>query len=86
MTPALQCIKNAIVTAYQSWCWWFITCKSNIKILNFPGHRFRTTYDFGFAALDILSVYPEDSGEYTCKATNKLGTATSSIKLNVKCK
>ncbi|XP_033606475.1 titin isoform X1 [Cryptotermes secundus] len=48
------------------------------------GHRFRTTYDFGFAALDILSVYPEDSGEYTCKATNKLGTATSSIKLNVK--
>nr|CAD7404271.1 unnamed protein product [Timema cristinae] len=47
------------------------------------GHRFRTTYDFGFAALDILTAYPEDSGEYTCKAINKLGQAQSSIKLNV---
>jgi hypothetical protein len=47
------------------------------------GHRFRTTYDFGFAALDILTVYPADSGEYTCKATNRLGTAQSGVKLNV---
>lgn len=47
------------------------------------GHRFRTVYDFGFAALDILSVYPEDSGEYTIKATNKLGTCTSSLNMNV---
>lgn len=47
------------------------------------GHRFRTTYDFGFAALDILTVYGEDTGEYTCRATNKLGQATSSVKLNV---
>ncbi|XP_054275488.1 titin isoform X3 [Macrosteles quadrilineatus] len=50
------------------------------------GHRFRTTYDFGFAALDVLTVYGEDSGEYTCRATNKLGQAQSSIKLNVKSK
>lgn len=28
------------------------------------GHRFRTTSDFGFAALDVLTVYGEDSGEY----------------------
>ncbi|XP_024080936.1 titin isoform X2 [Cimex lectularius] len=47
------------------------------------GHRFRTTYDFGFAALDILTVYGEDTGEYTCRATNKLGQAVSSVKLNV---
>ena len=47
------------------------------------GHRFRTVYDFGFAALDILSVYPEDSGEYTIKATNKLGVCVSSLKINV---
>lgn len=47
------------------------------------GHRFRTVYDFGFAALDILSVYPEDSGEYTIKATNKLGTCTSSLNINI---
>lgn len=47
------------------------------------GHRFRTTCDFGFAALDVLTVYAEDSGEYTCRATNRLGQAQSSIKLNV---
>ncbi|XP_034137006.1 titin-like isoform X2 [Drosophila guanche] len=47
------------------------------------GHRFRTTYDFGFAALDILTVYAEDSGEYTCRVTNNLGEAINSINLNV---
>uniref|UniRef100_A0A0K8UMS0 Regulatory protein zeste n=1 Tax=Bactrocera latifrons TaxID=174628 RepID=A0A0K8UMS0_BACLA len=47
------------------------------------GHRFRTTYDFGFAALDILTVYAEDSGEYTCRVTNNLGEAVNSINLNV---
>lgn len=43
------------------------------------GHRFRTAYDFGFASMDILTVYGEDAGEYTCRATNKLGQAQSSI-------
>lgn len=47
------------------------------------GHRFRTTNDFGFAALDVLTVYAADSGEYTCKATNRIGAAQSSVKLNV---
>uniref|UniRef100_A0A1I8N5F2 Ig-like domain-containing protein n=2 Tax=Musca domestica TaxID=7370 RepID=A0A1I8N5F2_MUSDO len=54
----------------------------NGKPLN-TGHRFRTTYDFGFAALDILTVYAEDSGEYTCRVTNNLGEAINSIVLNV---
>lgn len=40
-------------------------------------------FDFGFAALDILTVNAEDSGEYTIKATNCLGTSTSSAKINV---
>lgn len=60
--------------------WYF-----NGKVLQ-SGHRYRTAYDFGFAALDILQVYGEDSGEYTCKVINNLGQATSSIKLNVQCK
>ncbi|XP_013393635.1 titin [Lingula anatina] len=38
------------------------------------GHRFRTTHDFGFVALDILYTYPEDSGEYVVRATNYYGT------------
>lgn len=50
------------------------------------GHRFRTAYDFGFASLDVLSVYAEDSGEYTCRATNHLGQAQSSVITRIKCK
>lgn len=50
------------------------------------GHRFRTAYDFGFASLDVLTVYGEDAGEYTCRATNKLGQAKSSIVTSVKSK
>ncbi|KAF0303161.1 Titin [Amphibalanus amphitrite] len=40
------------------------------------GHRFRTTFDFGYASLQILGVYPEDGGEYTCRAVNRAGQAT----------
>ena len=47
------------------------------------GHRFRTAYDFGFATLDILTVYGEDSGEYTCRVTNNFGSVQSSIELYV---
>lgn len=47
------------------------------------GHRFKTTYDFGFVALDILYAYAEDTGTYMCKATNAVGEAvtTSSVKV-----
>lgn len=47
------------------------------------GHRFRPAYEFDYVALDILSVYAEDSGVYTCKASNKLGEAVTSA--TVKC-
>ena len=39
--------------------------------------------DFGYVALDILWTYPEDSGTYMCKATNKHGTATTEA--HIKC-
>lgn len=42
------------------------------------GARFKSTYDFGYVALDINHCYAEDSGVYTCKATNSKGTATTS--------
>jgi len=47
------------------------------------GHRFRTTYDFGFVALDILYAYPEDSGTYTCVAKNVLGETSAQCTLKV---
>lgn len=50
------------------------------------GHRFRNVYDLGYVSLDILYVYPEDSGEYVCRAVNDFGEdftkATISCKRN----
>ena len=34
-------------------------------------------------SLDVLSAYPEDSGTYTVRATNKNGQATSQLNINV---
>lgn len=47
------------------------------------GHRYRTTHDFGYVAMDILYAYAEDSGTYMCKATNKLGEAVNTCNLKV---
>jgi hypothetical protein len=46
------------------------------------GHKFKPLYDFGFVALDILYTYPEDSGTYTAKATNKYGSDTTQTVLH----
>lgn len=42
------------------------------------GARYKSTYDFGYVALDINHSYEEDSGIYTCKAINSKGSATTS--------
>lgn len=41
-------------------------------------------YKSGVATLTIREVFPEDEGEYTCKATNSLGSTTTSCKLKIK--
>lgn len=41
------------------------------------GSRFKSNYDFGYVSLDIKEAYPEDSGIYTCKATNSKGQAAT---------
>ncbi|GFT55266.1 myosin light chain kinase, smooth muscle [Nephila pilipes] len=40
-------------------------------------------YKSGIATLTIEEVYPEDAGEYVCKATNSIGTVSSKSKLQV---
>lgn len=47
------------------------------------GHRFRPSHDFNYAGLDILGVYPEDSGVYTCQARNQFGEAATSCTVKV---
>ena len=37
-------------------------------------NRFTPIYDFGYVAMNFGWVYPEDSGEYVCRATNLYGT------------
>merc|ERR1712045_981438 len=48
------------------------------------GHRFRMTFEFGYVALDILYTYPEDEGEYVCKAFNELGEDITRVELRCK--
>ncbi|KAK6037027.1 immunoglobulin I-set domain protein, partial [Cooperia oncophora] len=45
------------------------------------GSRVKTINDFGFVVLEISPVYPEDSGEYSCRAMNLVGEAVTSTRL-----
>lgn len=38
------------------------------------------------AVLDVKETYPEDSGTFTCRATNSAGQAETSVLLTVKSK
>lgn len=42
-----------------------------------------TLLNYGFLALDLLSIVPDDAGEYTCRVTSSSGTAQSSANLYV---
>ena len=47
------------------------------------GHKIRPAYDFDYVALDLLTIYPEDSGIYTCHARNAYGEAQTSATIKV---
>lgn len=47
------------------------------------GHRFKPSFDFGHIMLDILYVYPEDSGVYKCVTRNLIGTDVSQFEIHV---
>jgi len=57
-----------------------------IYIVILSANRVTTMHDFGYVALNMKYVYPEDSGTYTCRATNELGQAVTSSTLVVHCK
>lgn len=42
-----------------------------------------TLLNYGFIALDLLSIIPADAGEYTCRVTSSSGTAQSTAVLRV---
>ena len=60
---------------------WF---KNNVPIQQ--ANRISSMHDFGYVALDMKYVNPEDSGTYTCRATNRLGQAVTTASLVVSCK
>lgn len=41
-------------------------------------------HDFGFVIMEISPSEPQDSGIYTCRATNRWGTAETKAKIQVK--
>lgn len=47
------------------------------------GSRFRTLSDFGYVALDIAAVVPEDSGTYSVRVSNRFGEIVDSLELVV---
>lgn len=51
----------------------------------FSANRITTMHDFGYVALNMKYVNPEDSGTYTCRAVNELGEAVTSSTLFVQC-
>lgn len=51
----------------------------------FLANRVTTMHDFGYVALNMKYVNPEDSGTYTCRAINELGQAVTSSSLIVQC-
>jgi hypothetical protein len=47
------------------------------------GSRANSTFQFGFIALDLISLIAEDSGEYVCRVSNNSGVAESRANLRV---
>ena len=61
----------------------FLTFDQKIIFVLFIGHKIKPAYDFDYVALDLLTIYPEDSGIYTCHARNAYGEAQSSATIKV---
>lgn len=53
---------------------------------HFLANRVTTMHDFGYVALNMKYVNPEDAGTYICRAVNDLGEAVTSATMFVQCK
>lgn len=51
-----------------------------------PSKDFKITFKDGVARLEIVEVFPDDGGMYSCKAVNDAGGATCTTKLTVSAK
>lgn len=58
---------------------WF---RNQEPLMNMPGISISQEAN-GMCALTIAEVFPEDAGEYTCKATNKIGETSSTVSVIV---
>lgn len=45
--------------------------------------RMKAIHDFGFVVLELTPAEPQDTGTWTCRATNKSGQAETSCDLKV---
>ena len=61
-------------------------CRSLLTcVCPFSGSRFKPTHDFGYVALDIAGLRPEDEGVYSCRARNDLGEAVTTASVRIRC-
>jgi len=84
MSNVISCVCLHMYVHMSSFETQFLLFTISVVILS--ANRVTTMHDFGYVALNMKYVYPEDSGTYTCRATNELGQAVTSSTLVVHCK
>ena len=81
------CKRSVNVKAFPACSMSRLSNATSLTVYNLPAaNRISTLHDFGFVALDMKYTQEEDSGTYTCRATNDLGQAATSATAVIQCK